>query len=286
VIAGSATAELLVQGEAEQAEAAATAQYTANDRGNVAVDARGSNGAGAVAATSDSGVAVTAITDIGDAISASTGTGVAVYASSGGVAAVYAYGGEPQVPNTPDRENQVTNGVYAIGGGYPTSAIRAQGRSGYGILATNSGDTACIYADARHGTGLEARSKTNNAILATSRGDAETVHVDNRGPGPGIISTSTFGPGVTGISSHGPGVVGKSASSDTAAVHGENSSQGYGGVFKGGRAPLRLVPQFSSTGFPSSGDHARGELFADTAGNLWYCVAGGSPGRWRKVLLG
>jgi hypothetical protein len=220
VIAGSATAGLLLREAAEKARAASTVQYTANDRGSVAVDARGTNGAGALAATTDSGVAVASTADIGDAISAFTSTGIAVYASSGGAAAVYAYGGEPQEPDTPDRENQVTDGVYAIGGGYPKSAVRARGRSGYAVFATSTGDVACVYAEGRHSTGLEARS-----------------------------------------------------------------AHGYGGVFKGGRAPLWLVPQFSATGFPSSGSHARGELFADTAGNLWYCAAGGSPGRWRKVVL-
>jgi hypothetical protein len=285
VMTAGATAALFMRREAEKAGAASTVQFAASNRGNVAIDLQGRNGADALAASSDSGTAITASGDIGDAIAASSSTGIAVRASSGGGAAVYAYGGQPQEPDAPGGENQVTDGIHAVGGGYPKSAVRAQGRSGYALFATSSGGGTCVYAEARYGTGLEARSTTRNAILATSHGEMETVRADNRGIGPGIVAKSAFAVGVTGVSAHAPGIHGKSSGSGVAAVYGENTDGGYGGVFEGTRAPLRLVPQFSPTGFPASGLHASGELFVDTAGNLWFCAAGGSPGRWRQIVL-
>jgi len=44
---------------------------------------------------------------------------------------------------------------------------------------------------------------------------------------------------------------------------------------------LKLVAA-SSRGRPS-GAHTKGEIYMDSAGALFVCVKGGTPGTWRKV---
>jgi hypothetical protein len=77
-----------------------------------------------------------------------------------------------------------------------------------------------------------------------------------------------------GIGTNNRGVHGNSQNSD--GVYGESIS-GYGGVFKGGQAPLRLVPSPNS-GAPASGTHEVGELWLDKDGKIWVCTASGSFG--------
>ena len=56
---------------------------------------------------------------------------------------------------------------------------------------------------------------------------------------------------------------------------------GYGSVFSGGKAQLRLFAG-STSGRPT-GSHKRGEIYMDSNGALFVCVRGGTPGTWRKV---
>ena len=76
-------------------------------------------------------------------------------------------------------------------------------------------------------------------------------------------------PGINGDSDSGPGIQG-------------GSVKGYGGSFSGGKAQLWLNPK-GTTGRPTSGKHAKGEIYMDSRGALFICVAGGTPGSWRKV---
>jgi hypothetical protein len=78
--------------------------------------------------------------------------------------------------------------------------------------------------------------------------------------------------GVYGLSSNGgAGVVGYGASAGTAGV-----------LARGSRANIEMFP---AGGAPSTRTdaHKLGDLVTDTAGDLWCCVAAGSPGSWRKL---
>jgi hypothetical protein len=86
-------------------------------------------------------------------------------------------------------------------------------------------------------------------------------------------------------------VFGRCDGADGAGVSGHNdngdavsgfSPGGYGGHFIGGRAPLRLDPA-TTTGAPSAGAHQKGEMYVDSAGDLFFCKSDGSPGNWVKV---
>jgi hypothetical protein len=59
-------------------------------------------------------------------------------------------------------------------------------------------------------------------------------------------------------------------------------ANGVGGSFAGSLAPLRLVPA-ATTGAPTTGTHAAGELVVDANGGLYFCRVAGSPGTWATL---
>ncbi len=89
--------------------------------------------------------------------------------------------------------------------------------------------------------------------------------------GPGVFGNADEGDGVIGSSGRSSGVLGKSV-------------LGYGGSFQGGAAPLHLEPA-PVKGHPTTGAHNRGDFWVDSAGVLFFCVAGGTPGVWKRVRL-
>jgi hypothetical protein len=78
-------------------------------------------------------------------------------------------------------------------------------------------------------------------------------------------------PGVTGTSLNGDGVL---------AV----SFNQIGVSAQGGLAPLLLVPASGAAGPPATGTHSQGEVFVDSAGNVYVCTAGGAPGTWQRMV--
>jgi len=115
--------------------------------------------------------------------------------------------------------------------------------------------------------------------------------------GVGVTGTSNSGIGVRGTSNDvgvrgdgvpngvgviGGGFTGVAGRGDNVGVIGDGDN--YGGEFTGGLAPLRLRPS-NTQGSPASGAHAVGELYVDNQGALYFCVASGTPGTWKKVQL-
>jgi hypothetical protein len=56
-------------------------------------------------------------------------------------------------------------------------------------------------------------------------------------------------------------------------------------LMAGGAGRLASIPQLA-VGAPTSGTYAAGEQIRDAGGNLFICVAGGSPGTWLKAAAG
>jgi len=84
---------------------------------------------------------------------------------------------------------------------------------------------------------------------------------------------------VTSISSQSNGFL---LSAGTGYGMFSSSRDSYGVVATGGLAGLRLGVSGSSP--PSdTRAHLRGELYADTAGTLWFCLQSGAPGTWRSL---
>ena len=56
------------------------------------------------------------------------------------------------------------------------------------------------------------------------------------------------------------------------------STQGRGGVFKGGKAAVQLTPSTTASSHPSKGQ--AGDLFVDKTNRLWFCKGGKS---WHQL---
>ncbi len=97
-----------------------------------------------------------------------------------------------------------------------------------------------------------------------------TVFVGPNGTGI-LSSTLDAGTGLNGQSDTGYGVVGESQFGIDFFANG------------GGRIQQKLS---GFTGAPTSGSYTQGEQIRDNAGDLYICIASGSPGTWRKVAAG
>ena len=125
------------------------------------------------------------------------------------------------------------------------------------------------------GVGVTGTSNTGVGV----RGTSNNIGVRGDGDGFGVVGGSTMGTGVVGTG----GSVGVSGEGSDAGVRGE-SGKGYGGFFQGGHAPLMLQPS-NTEGHPNTGAHNMGELYVDKQGALYFCVASGTPGTWKRVQL-
>jgi hypothetical protein len=126
-------------------------------------------------------------------------------------------------------------------------------------------EAKAAIAETSSAAGTPALKGTHTAggmgVYGTSEGSAEGqvgVVGEVFGSGEGVRGNSTGGRGVSG-----------------------SSTFGYGGLFSGGKAQLKLVPE-DRTGRPG-GTHSKGEIYMDTNAALFVCVRGGTPGRWRKI---
>jgi len=218
------------------------------------------------------------------------GTGViGVYGSSGttGQAGVYATRGlaDSQGPGVvgdglgPDYagvlgRNQDGTGVWGQSSKTGYSGVYGQhtGTAGYGIVGDGKGETgAGVLGRNNDGTGVHGQSSK------TGYGGVTAQHTGSAGYGVIGLGTGATGAGVLGRNSSGNGVQGEGKN----GVHGK-AQGGYGGQFEGGRAQLRLVPK-GTVGKPTTGAHAKGEIYMDSTGTLFVCTANGTPGTWKKV---
>jgi len=168
--------------------------------------------------------------------------------------------------------SQAGDGVAGVSDAVGKSGVFGShsGRFGpaFGVSGTTgSPDGAAINGFTDAGVGVRGGSQTNDGVAGASNTAGKS--------------------GVFGSNSHtsGPafGVSGTTSSPDGAAINGF-SDQGYGATLKGGRAPLHLEPG-TLTGPPTSGNHQRGEVFVDGAGDLFFCREQGTPGSWFRVQL-
>lgn len=140
-----------------------------------------------------------------------------------------------------------------------------------GIAVEASSSGLGVYGFSSSNIGVYARSDATNrpAMMGQSFGNYTGVQGYSGGSSEGIPAkarTGVYGScdeghtakGVWGASLFGSGVYGQ-------------SRDGYGGVFNGGKAQLRLVPG-PALSHPSSGQP--GDLFVDKSHRLWFCKGG------------
>jgi hypothetical protein len=144
------------------------------------------------------------------------------------------------------------------------------GSSGYGVVGDGTGTHAGVLG--RNGSGEGVRGEGARGVVGEGRG------LNNAG----VIGRNPTGAGVRGEGvTHG--VHGKASAGGT-GVFGEGGS-GYAGAFAGGKAQLRIVPK-AGVGRPTSGSFGKGDVYMDSAANLFVCVSGtssSSAARWVQV---
>ena len=177
------------------------------------------------------------------------------------------------------------------GGLGAAAALAAAGASGISMPTAHANDGGSMTLGqsnaAEHGTTIAYNGSETApvAFRATSSAANSTAIAANAGGG-----TSAYGVyGTAGT--NGNGVAGVASGASSYGVFGTTDS-GYGvvGVSNSGIdiAALgsgRLWQKTASfTGAPTSGAYATGEQIRDSAGNLFICITGGSPGIWKQVL--
>lgn len=161
--------------------------------------------------------------------------------------------------------------------GFPVINVVNEG-TGAALQGSNTSTTIpAIRGISTGSAGVYGESASNEGVLGTSAS------------GTGVYGQSTSGAGVDGRSINSAGVFGLSSndfgvagvSSTSAGVRGGGAT-GLLGV--GTKANLS-IPAWLGRAAPTSDaiEHAAGDVVTDVGGNVWLCVAGGTPGTWRKV---
>jgi hypothetical protein len=127
-------------------------------------------------------------------------------------------------------------------------------------------------------------------VIGDGAGKDDTQGVLGRhsGIGPGVRGLGV--PGVAGVCKAVPGSGQNVPSRDFAGVLGASQAEAgvfgtgkYGGQFEGTSAQLSLIPG-KTVGHPTTGQHLKGEIYMDSAGSLFVCIATATPGTWVKVV--
>jgi len=156
-------------------------------------------------------------------------------------------------------------GVYGFSGVDSGNGVVGNSALGPGMHAetfdTRNGSPALSAKNLGSGYGIDATGSDNAIGVLGQVGGTSGVAVY------GIATGSSSG-AVFGRSDDGFGVIGSSDTGIAIAAYGTGRiwQQLYGGL-----------------GAPSSGSHFQGESVRDSLGDLYLCVAGGSPGAWKKV---
>lgn len=170
-------------------------------------------------------------------------------------------------------------GVAGITASGPAGVSGHTDGSGAGVRGTSGSGDGVTGSTAGPGAGVRG---THTGSGSAVRGDvpagaaATAVEAVTAGAGNALRADATD------IRSGSPAARIAHAGSGQAIV--AISGKGVGGKFTGKSAAIQLTPQ-SATGAPATGSHAKGELLVDAAGDMFLCVANGTPGTWRQVQL-
>jgi hypothetical protein len=177
------------------------------------------------------------------------------------------------------------------GGLGAAATLAAAGASSLSMPTAHANDGGSVVLGqsnaAEHGTTISYNGSETApvAFRATSSATNSTAVAANAGGG-----TSAYGVyGTAGT--NGNGVAGVANGASSYGVFGTTDS-GYGvvgtsnsGIDIAALGSGRLWQKTASfPGAPTSGTYATGEQMRDSAGNLFICITGGSPGIWKQVL--
>jgi hypothetical protein len=150
-----------------------------------------------------------------------------------------------------------------------------------GVFGSNAGDGDGVHGKGKNGVFGESATADQNGVWGKHANQGAGVFGEGRVGVLGISSETSWN-GVWGHhTANGRGVAGDSAQGT--GVYGQSTS-GYGGEFKGGKAQLKLAP--ATTAGKPTGTHTKGEIYMDSTGTLFICVASSTStaaAKWKKV---
>lgn len=152
--------------------------------------------------------------------------------------------------------------------GYATGKAVSNGVYGW-TNAGGSGVVGTVVGSVGHGVhGAATGGGSATGVFGTSTGLGNAITAYASGAGDGVSATSTDGVGVVAKSLNDTAISADGAryGIDVAGVHADIMFSGFHS------SPLTNPFQFT-----------RGAVLMDTAGDLWVCVASGTPGTWRKL---
>lgn len=181
---------------------------------------------------------------------------------------------ETTIKNTANHGNALVGIGTGLGAGFWGQSDYGEGVLGEsdsapGVIGSSESDNGVYgHSNAPLGSGVYGANNSDGYGVAgrTASPLRAATLGDNTGSGPGVLGESAAGTGVVGVS-HGIGAI---------AVKGQ-SDLGRGGQFSGKKAQLRLQPSTDAT-HPASG--AKGDLFVDASGRLWFCKGATT---WRQI---
>lgn len=162
-------------------------------------------------------------------------------------------------------------GLFGYGSSYGTLGFSAYGTGVWG-KASGDGDTSAV------GTGGyidNSASPGSAGVVGEANGVAQFGVRALSGAGTALYATSESGTAVNGYSQSGYGVYGV-------------SDESYGGLFASPYADLGLGEGTRTAPTSDADYHFWGDVVAESNtttqdSTLWYCVAAGTPGTWRRV---
>ncbi len=172
-----------------------------------------------------------------------------------------------------------------------TTAAGEATKHSQGLAAAADGASSITRRSAFKAFGAAAAAGAGVALGATVLG-AEPVAASPityvrlggaNSTGADTSITTSAGHGVLGSTSDATsaGIGGRDTSAGGGRGIEAESTHGLGLVAQGGLAPLLLTPS-TTTGPPTSGSHATGEVYVDAVGFVYICSVVGSPGTWQR----
>jgi hypothetical protein len=194
--------------------------------------------------------------------------------------------------NTGTQPTMLFNGAVSLGSYDVADAFVAASQDGIGVRGYGFGNGTGVAGYNVGGTqsnisGVYGSAGSTIGVYGLS---VSGVGVQGDGGQDGTFNTTGFPMGVRGsVKDTGYAIYGKAgngfgvfgtATSYGVGVHGE-STNGTGGTFQGGLAPLRLIPGTLSARTLTTSGHLAGELYM-TSDNRLFLFDGTN---WREVLL-
>jgi len=169
---------------------------------------------------------------------------------------------------------------------FGTSGVYGGSTNGSGVTGVSGGTSGLLDGPL---SGVVGDTDNQWGVVGASSGDHGVYGLTNLETYAGVYGSDQSaggGYGLVGQSQTGIGVLGTtSASGEGIAGIIGSAENGYGVYASGGLAPLFLFPA-ASAGAPTTGLHGVGEVYTDSRGVLYACVAGGTPGTWVQLAAG